>query len=74
MKDPNERSLAGEQPRTPRSWSTSVVVAAATLALMILLSATINPLLGRYVHWNWVAVGAPIVFILLTVVLRRRWL
>ena len=73
MKNNGHRS-AVEQSRRPRSWLTSTLVAATSLALMILLSATINPLLGRYVHWNWVAVGAPILFILLTVSLHRRWL
>ena len=37
------------------------------------LSAVINPLLGRYVHWDWMAVLAPALFVALAVSLRRRW-
>lgn len=57
-----------------RSWSVSVLSALVLVGFAVLLSALINPLFGRYVHWNWVAVGAPLASVLLAVALRYRWL
>jgi hypothetical protein len=40
----------------------------------VALSATINPLLGRYLHWDRILVGAPVGLVALALALRRRWL
>jgi hypothetical protein len=45
----------------------------AIVGLAIVASATINPLFGRYVHWDWMAGVAPTGFILVTLAFRRRW-
>ena len=52
----------------------SLAVAAAVVGVSILLSAAVNPLFGRAVHWDWMAVLAPTLFAALTVALRRRWI
>ena len=56
-----------------RSWTFSLIWAAVVVGVSIILSATINPLFGRYVHWDWMAGVAPAGFILLTLAFRRRW-
>lgn len=66
--DPVQQSPAGK-----RSWKVSVAAAAAIVGVGILLSATVNPLFGRYVHWDWMAVAAPALVVALTVAFRRRW-
>jgi hypothetical protein len=38
----------------------------------IVLSATINPLLGRRVHWDWTAALGLVLFIFLTFAFRHR--
>ena len=63
----------GVEARTRRGWMTSLVLAAVIVVVGIGLSAVINPLLGRYVHWDWVAVLAPTLLITLAIALRRRW-
>ena len=46
-----------------RSWVVAIPVAAVLVGVGIFLSAVINPLFGRYVHWDWMAVLAPVLFI-----------
>ncbi len=58
----------------PRSWVFSLGWAAVIVGVSIALSATINPIFGRYVHWDWMAGVAPVSFTLLTLALRRRWI
>jgi hypothetical protein len=65
---PTKRATLG-----PRSWRLSTIAAAALVTLGIILSAITNPLLGRYVHWDWMAGLAPAIFILALFALRRRW-
>jgi hypothetical protein len=77
MKNPDGRekpdgAYSGEA-TARRGWMASLVLAGAIVAVGIGLSAVINPLLGRYVHWDWVAVLAPTLLIALTIALRRRW-
>ena len=57
----------------PRSWPFSLFWAAVVVGVAIVASATINPLFGRFVHWDWMAGVAPIGFISLTLAFRRRW-
>ncbi|MEJ2290400.1 MAG: hypothetical protein P8Y13_00840 [Deinococcales bacterium] len=40
---------------------------------LIVVSVLVNPMLGRYLHWRRVDIGAPIVFIGLALALRHRW-
>ena len=46
----------------PRSWGVSLSWAAAVIGLALVASATINPLFGRSVHWDWMAGIAPVAF------------
>ncbi len=62
----------GKQPAN-RSWSVALLWAGALVGGSIILSAVVNPLFGRYVHWDWMAVLAPTLFVLITLSLRRRW-
>ena len=60
--------------RENRSWVVVIPVAALLVGVGVFLSAVINPLLGRYVHWDWMAVLAPVLFIAAAAALRRRWI
>ena len=57
----------------PRGWPVSLLWATVIVGGSIALSATINPLFGRYVHWDWMAGVAPVSFVLLLLAFRRRW-
>ncbi|MCH7801305.1 MAG: hypothetical protein IIC24_07145 [Chloroflexi bacterium] len=57
----------------PRGWAYSLLWALLIVGLSIVASATINPLFGRYVHWDWMAGVAPVGFVLVTLAFRRRW-
>lgn len=57
----------------PRSWTFSLFWAALVVGVAIVASATINPLFGRFVHWDWMAGVAPVGFISLALAFRRRW-
>ena len=56
-----------------RSWQFSLFWAAVVVGVAIVASATINPLFGRFVHWDWMAGVAPVGFISLALAFRRRW-
>ena len=56
-----------------RSWAWSVAGSVVVVGVGIAISATINPLFDRAVHWDWMAVLAPALLIGLAVVLRNRW-
>ena len=56
-----------------RSWFVAIPVAAVLVGAGVFLSAVINPLFGRYVHWDWMAVLAPALFIVAVAAVRRRW-
>ena len=64
----------GRDRATPRSWVTSGLIAGVIVGASIVVSATINPMFGRAVHWDWVAGAAPVGFAALAVAFRRRWL
>ena len=59
--------------KLPRSWTSSVIWAVAIVGISIIASATINPLFGRFVHWDWMAGVAPASFVILAIAFRRRW-
>ncbi len=56
-----------------RGWLVSLGLAAALVGVGVALSAVVNPVFGRYVHWDWMAGVAPAMLLLLAVALRRRW-
>ncbi len=60
-------------PSSRRSWSLSLLLAAGLVGASIVLSATVNPVFGRSVHWDWMAGLAPTLFLFMTIALRRRW-
>ena len=68
--DPKRDSGSG---RENRSWIVSIPVAAVLVGVGVFLSAVINPLFGRYVHWDWMAILASILFIAAVAAVRRRW-
>ena len=68
--DPNGDSGSG---RENRSWIVSIPVAAVLVGVGVFLSAVINPLFGRYVHWDWMVILVPILFIAAVAAVRRRW-
>ena len=74
MKETAEPKRSGQaNGPTVRRWRTSVVWAAVFVGAGVALSATVNPLLGRTIHWDWMAGLAPTLFIALAVAIRRRW-
>ena len=62
-----------EREAAKRSWPVALVWAGILVGVSIIVSAAVNPLFGRYVHWDWMAVLAPTLFVLITLSLRRRW-
>ena len=69
LKQDGEKTVPSE----PRNWLLSAVIAMAFISASLALSAWINPKFGRVMHWDWVAGGAPVLFALFTLALRRRW-
>ncbi len=73
-----EQEETGPAPERPsgqgkRSWRAAIAISAPVLAAVIVVSATLNPLIGRAVHWDWVAVAAPVLLVAMVVALRNRW-
>ena len=66
--------MGGPGAAQKRTWRSAVLTSAALVVLAIAASALVNPLLGRVVHWNIVAVLMPAMFILFTLALRKRWM
>ncbi|MDA0768854.1 MAG: hypothetical protein O2821_01360 [Chloroflexi bacterium] len=62
-----------QKPIFRRGWLVSLIWATVVVGVSIILSATVNPLFERYVHWDWMAFIAPVSFVLLTLAFRRRW-
>ncbi|HKI59374.1 MAG TPA: hypothetical protein VKA00_09180 [Trueperaceae bacterium] len=60
--------------RDLRPWLRSAGSSLLIVALLIAASALLNPMLGRYVHWRRIDIGAPLVFVGLALALRRRWI
>ena len=66
-------SSAGTGPTGSRTWPVSLFWAALFVGVAIVASATINPLFGRFVHWDWMAGIAPVGFVTMALAFRRRW-
>ncbi len=60
-------------PPASRTWALSLFWAAVVVGVAIVASATINPLFGRFVHWDWMAGVAPVGFVTMALAFRRRW-
>ena len=63
----------GKKALEKRSWAWSVAVSVAVVGVGIVISATVNPLFDRAVHWDGMAVLAPALLVGLAVALRNRW-
>ena len=59
--------------RPKRTWLASVGWAAILVGAAVALSATVNPALGRTIHWDWTGPLAAGLFALAALSLRRRW-
>ena len=70
----HEGARAQAERAEPRAWTFSLLWAIGVVGLFILASATINPLFGRSVHWDWMAGIAPAEFVVFALALRRRWI
>jgi hypothetical protein len=68
------KEITGQGGTAQRGWVVSLGWAAAIVGAGVVLSAVINPMLGRLVHWDWMAGLAPTLFLLFAVALRRRWI
>ena len=76
-----KKAVAGKKPAgakpskvvVSRSWPVALAGAGALVGGAIILSAVVNPLFGRYVHWDWMAGLAPTLFVVIAISFRRRW-
>ena len=67
-------STSGDQQSLEkRSWARSVAISVAVVGVGIVISATVNPLFDRAVHWDWMAGVAPVGFAALIMAFRRGW-
>jgi hypothetical protein len=57
-----------------RNWLVSVLGALGLVGFIVLLAVVVNPMFGRYIHWDRIAVGAPIAVVVLAAAIRRRWI
>ena len=68
----SERAEPENEP-VKRSWPVALAWAGGLTGGSVMLSAVVNPLFGRLVHWDWMAGLAPTLFFLIAISLRRRW-
>ena len=57
-----------------RDWRLAAALAGVLTVVAVVVSALVNPLFDRAVHWDWMAYLAPTVFVLSAISLRRRWI
>ena len=55
-----------------RGLGEALVASATMVAFATALAVVVNPLLGRTIHWHILAVLMPSLFLLMTLVLKRR--
>ena len=73
MRERKGRSGRAQAARAPdRTWARAALVALALVGVATAASVVINPLLGRVVHWNIMAVLMPTLLVLFTVLLKKR--
>ena len=72
-KEATSPELHPRQAPTLRPWLLSTGGALLMVGLLVAISVLVNPLLGRYIHWRRIDLGAPVVFLGLALALRRRW-
>ena len=73
MRERKGRSGTARAARAPdRTWARAAIVALALVSIATVASAVINPMLGRVVHWNIMAVLMPTLLVLFTVLLKKR--
>ena len=56
-----------------RSWPVALTWAGALVGGAVILSAVVNPLFERSVHWDWMAGLASTLFVVASVAFRLRW-
>ena len=73
MRERKGRSGGAQTARAPdRTWARAALVALVLVGIATAASVFINPLLGRVVHWNIMAVLMPALFVGFTVLLKKR--
>lgn len=55
-----------------RTWTAAILSAAVLVVIATAASALINPLLGRSVHWDIVAILMPSLFVLFALLFKKR--
>ncbi len=56
-----------------RTWTEALKWAVLIVVVATIASAVVNPLIGRTVHWNIMAVLMPALFIAFTFLFKKRW-
>ena len=73
MSKPNgereEKAEAGEAGSRQR-WRVRLAAAALVVGASVSISAVLNPVIGRTVHWDWAAALASVLLVALTLALR----
>ncbi len=56
-----------------RTWTEALKWAVLIVVVATIASAVVNPLIGRTVHWNIMAVLMPALFIAFAFLFKTRW-
>lgn len=56
-----------------RTWVEALKWAAIIVVIATVASAVLNPLIGRTVHWNIMAVLMPTLFVAFSFLFKKRW-
>jgi 4-hydroxybenzoate polyprenyltransferase len=70
---PSQQIRKNDKSKGDRKWVEAILSAAVLVVIATAASALINPLLGRTVHWNIVAVLMPSLFIVFALLFKKRW-